>query len=675
MLNKKKNIDTLEYFLGRIDRTNPILFKEKNEFFFQNADSIITSEQKSNKNLFLDLLGCRFPTKEYEIQFDTDKKRFVIPEIEKKNKKYTKEFIESNSQFPYKNREINIPIRKEDYNHVLKSTSLLNNDKQGTQKVKLTQHPQNNNRYFGLNSSKLQANPKTDYKAKSCMNSTNVSFFSGSKIISRKSSEVFNDKLLINKGLKITPKNKDKIIRSSNSSNHKSFVNSISRLETNKDKSNNFSKTNSHFHKIKENQINNIKFNHLNKSNSDISFTNIPKNNQITYKTSSNLPSPSPSHQKPFSSTFRSKDINYNIKEKVMKKTIINKDFINNLKEFSKMISERNKLEIKNVKFNGDYNTDRVGDQRRLSKFRSENMMRKTISSSKNDKMNNSMINLGFSKDFKKLKKIKIKSKLNVSDNRFTSLWLQKKIQSKKPLTNNIKNLALFDRKINKKLQKDEMIKSKEKAQFNIKKFIFPGFKSRIEKAYEVFEIDEKTKHIISSMCKNIFGYEENDLDQRLREIKFSILKNKKENFPENFKNNNIIPNKNKNSKEMAGTLILNIPNHFPENYSKNWNDTSGKKTFNKEFLTMKKADNMNKELFYTSLSKKSNPYDFKAKIVLKNSNSIYKNCENLVLDNKSLKNDILMRTKVLSKSSLYLDPSWCICADSKNIDILEPPL
>jgi len=138
MLNKKKNIDTLEYFLGRIDRTNPILFKEKNEFFFQNADSIITSEQKSNKNLFLDLLGCRFPTKEYEIQFDTDKKRFVIPEIEKKNKKYTKEFIESNSQFPYKNREINIPIRKEDYNHVLKSTSLLNNDKQGTQKVKLT---------------------------------------------------------------------------------------------------------------------------------------------------------------------------------------------------------------------------------------------------------------------------------------------------------------------------------------------------------------------------------------------------------------------------------------------------------------------------------------------------------------------------------------------------------
>jgi hypothetical protein len=674
MLKKKKNNDTLEYYLGRIDRTNPILFKEKNEFFFQNADSIITSEQKSNKKLFIDLLGCRFPNKDYQIQFDTDKNRFVIPEIEKKNQISKKEFYRNISHIPSKNKEIISPIREEGHKtNFLKFSSFINNDKQVRQKVKLNQDPQNNIRFIGPNSSKPPVNPKTDYKANSCINSTNVSFFSGTKMFSRKSSEVFNEKLLINKGLKITTQNRDKIIRSSNSCNHKYFVNSNSQKETNKDGLNNFSKTNSYFHKIKENKINNIKFNHLSKSNSDISFTNIPDKNQTPFKTNSNIPSPA--NQNRLSYTFRSKDINYNIKEKVMKNTIINKDFINNLKEFSKLISERNKLEIKSVKCNEDYNTERIGDQRRLSKYRLENMMKKTISSSKIDKMNNSMINLGFSKDFKKLKKIKSKSALNVSDNRFKTLWLQKKIQSKKPLTKNIKNLDLFDRLLNRKLQKEEIVKNLEKAQFNIKKFIFPGFKSRIEKAYEVFEIDEKTKHIINSMCKDIFGYEENDLDQRLREIKFSVLKKKKDNFPEKFQNNSLCPNKNQKSKEMAGTLILNIPNHFPENYSKNWNETSGKKIFNKEFLMMRKSDNMNKELFYTSLSKKSNNNDFKAKTVLKNSNSIYETCENLALDNKSLKNDILMRTKVLSKSSLYLDPSWCICADSKNIDILEPHL
>ena len=84
MFKTKKNLNSLEHIIGSVDKTNPIHFKEKNEFFFRNADTIITSVHKNNNNNFITLLGTRFPSKDIISTFDSKKERFLIEQKIKK---------------------------------------------------------------------------------------------------------------------------------------------------------------------------------------------------------------------------------------------------------------------------------------------------------------------------------------------------------------------------------------------------------------------------------------------------------------------------------------------------------------------------------------------------------------------------------------------------------------
>lgn len=55
-----KNIrskETLEHFFGKVDQTNPLEFKEKNNFIYNYAQEMLDSENKYNKGLFYEVLG------------------------------------------------------------------------------------------------------------------------------------------------------------------------------------------------------------------------------------------------------------------------------------------------------------------------------------------------------------------------------------------------------------------------------------------------------------------------------------------------------------------------------------------------------------------------------------------------------------------------------------------
>jgi hypothetical protein len=53
----KDNKESFGLYMGRIDKTNPIEFKKKNEFFFEYAGMIIDSSARVNQNCFIDVLG------------------------------------------------------------------------------------------------------------------------------------------------------------------------------------------------------------------------------------------------------------------------------------------------------------------------------------------------------------------------------------------------------------------------------------------------------------------------------------------------------------------------------------------------------------------------------------------------------------------------------------------
>ena len=651
MFKTKKNLNSLEHIIGSVDKTNPIHFKEKNEFFFRNADTIITSVHKNNNNNFITLLGTRFPSKDIISTFDSKKERFLI---EQKIKKVLPK-SSCNSKILSQEKELKNFGGKELFQEFEHQNNINDQD-------------EILNKFRSTYTSKFLNGTISEF------NSTKMSFFNNKE---KAKSKLFVDKLskkkMNNNNLNLKLKQNKGISTMSYTINEKNLIEVPKLMKISKSNS----KIDFHNQSIRYMSSNKKPTINVMKKSKSHNLLDLNRENLTSKK------GVSPKNDLFFTQTkFKTNQINSKIKEKLKNKTIIKKEFIksikisnmkkkdsnneNNKENFitPKKFSKRNN-EIKSLITNLEpENTIQPKNNKFYSNLKKNN---KSIHLSLNDRFSKSMSHLEFSNNFKSI--WKIDHKVDYTKSAFSSIWLKKLKKDSKSQTDKIKRLNDFDRKLSIKMKKEEEFKKNPKNKFSLRQLICPG-KTKIEKAYDFYELNDKNKEIIKSMSKDIYGFEQDDINRLIKEIKYSTLNSSKRtfNFEEYFKKKYPNLSYNQNSKVIAGTHILDVPNHFPKNYMDNIDYKTDRAIYNnliRDFLDINKTSNIDRNLFYECLSKKKTKSIEKKSI--KNYQTFNKTCDYMNNESKMIKNDLISNRSILRTNSLYLDPTWCVFIKTNN--------